>query len=336
METYLTAQKRKEEYNSTLYGAKLSLDFELPQFTYFNSFSAYFNVESARFVFQGPYLRKLSSIYYQRNGYSLGDADSLAAITVDELGGTLSTSSVNALIGLSFGTNKTNDLFFPTEGYTLLFQIEDANSIPYLIKKLFGSDFVHPLFFKTTFSSSFYFPFYNSSVNAFAGKFKIGNILTYRGDKADIPLNQRLYAGGSNSVRGWGTRELVPSNELITLNDVNADEIEAFLAKGAPTGGFFLMEGSFESRNRLIGKFGSAIFLDYGNTWNSMKEFRFDEIAVAAGIGFRYYSDFAPIRIDFGIKVYDPVEKRITFGRDFWPNFWGKILQFHIGIGEAY
>ena len=133
-------------------------------------------------------------------------------------------------------------------------------------------------------------------------------------------------------MRGWGTRELVPTNQLITLSEVNADDIEAFLAKGAPTGGFFLLEGSFETRNRLIGKFGSALFIDYGNTWNSMKEFRYDEIAVAAGFGLRYYSDFAPIRIDFGIKIYDPVKKRNTFKEIFWKN----LLQFHIGIGEAF
>ena len=88
------------------------------------------------------------------------------------------------------------------------------------------------------------------------------------------------------------------------------DDLESFLGKGAATGGFFLMEGSIETRNRFFGRFGSALFLDYGNTWNSSKEFRFDGVAVAAGFGLSYYSDFAPFRIDFGLKVYDPNDRR--------------------------
>ncbi|NMB81895.1 MAG: hypothetical protein GYA14_08760, partial [Ignavibacteria bacterium] len=41
IETYFTLQKRKNEYNSTLYGAKLSFDIELAQFTYLNSLSTF-------------------------------------------------------------------------------------------------------------------------------------------------------------------------------------------------------------------------------------------------------------------------------------------------------
>jgi outer membrane translocation and assembly module TamA len=82
----------------------------------------------------------------------------------------------------------------------------------------------------------------------------------------------------------------------------------------------------------LFGRFGSALFIDYGNTWNNSKEFRFDGIAVAAGFGFRYYSDFAPFRIDFGLKVYDPNDRRPISQKQFWKD----VLQFHIGIGEAF
>lgn len=338
LESYLTGQKLKDEYNSTLFGGKLSLDFELPQFTYFNSLSVYFYIERAKFIYQEKYLTDLISIYFQRKELiPANDADSLAAIFVkDELGGSYSTASTNTLLGISSATNKTDDLFFPTRGYTLSLQIEDANSIPYLFSKILKTDFNRPLFFKTILSTTAYLPFYDSRENAFGVKFRIGQLFNYKGDKADIPLNQRLYAGGSNSVRGWGTRELVPANELITLNDVSAQDIYAYLAQGAPTGGFFLLEGSFETRNRIIGKVGSALFVDYGNTWNSVKEFRFDEVAIAAGFGLRYYSDFAPIRIDFGFKIYDPINKKFTFEKDFWKNVWKNYLQFHIGIGEAF
>jgi outer membrane protein insertion porin family len=336
-ETYLTGQKLKDEYNSTLVGAKLSLNFELPQFTYFNSLNTYLNIENAKFDFQEKFLIDNFAQFFVNNGFSPGEADSTAEYFVkEELGGEYSSSGTNTLLGFALGTNKTDNLFFPSQGYTLSIQLEDANSIPYLFSKILNTDFSRPLFLKSIINFTSYLPIYNSNTDAFGVKFKLGNILTYKGDKGDISLNQRLYAGGSNSVRGWGMRELVPMDELLTLNDITPEDLVAILARSATTGGFFLMEGSIETRNRLIGNLGSAFFIDYGNTWNSAKEFRFDEVALAAGFGLRYYSEFAPIRIDFGFKIYDPQEKRFIIEKINWKNVWKDYLQFHIGIGEAF
>ncbi len=335
LETYFTAQKRKNEYNSTIIGGRLSFDFELPQFTYFNSFNAYLNVERSEYDYKPAYLKNLFSRYFQiRDGAPKDFADSVAGNYVDQdLGGRYISQSTNAAIGINFGANKTNDTFFPSNGYALSFLLEDANSIPYLISRLFKSDFARPLFFKSVITSSLYLPVYNSKVDALGIKFKIGQIFTYRGEQSAIPLNQRLYAGGSNSVRGWGTRQLVPKNvEFDLAANPTQDDLESFLGKGAATGGFFLMEGSVETRNRIFGRVGTALFIDYGNTWNGYKEFRYDEIAVAAGFGLRYYSDFVPLRIDFGFKIYDPNDRRPMIRKEFWK----EILQFHIGIGEAF
>lgn len=339
-ETYLTTQKRKIEYNrayyyqTTLYGGKLSMDFELPQFTYFNAFNAYLNIEHAEYSYKRDYLIYLISKYYQRKNFPQKIADSLAIDKLDKtFNGNLVSANTNATIGLNIGANKTNNLFFPTRGYSLSFLFEDANSIPYLFTKLTNTEFTRPLFVKAVVTSSVYLPLYESMFDAFGAKFKIGQIFTYHGDKANISLNQRLFAGGSNSVRGWATRELVPKNEEFNLDEnLNQEDLEAILLRGAATGGFFLFEGSIETRNRLFGRFGSALFLDYGNTWNSSKEFRFDRVAVAAGFGLRYYSDFAPFRIDFGLKVYDPNDRRPISQKQFWKD----VLQFHIGIGEAF
>ncbi len=334
-EVYLTTQKTKDGYNSTQYGGKLSFDFELPQFAYFNSFNSYFNIERAEYSYKPDYLISLMSTSFQQNqGYPKSVADSLAVLKLDNiLGGKLISANTNAVIGANIGANKTNDLFFPTGGYAISFQLEDGNSIPYLFSRISNSEFTRPLFFKTVLTTSFYLPVYDSKVNSLGMKFKVGQIFTYRGDKANISLNQRLYAGGSNSVRGWATRQLVPKNEEFNLDqNLTQEAIEAILVRGAATGGFFLFEGSIETRNRLFGRFGSAVFIDYGNTWNSSKELRFDGIAVAAGFGLRYYSDFAPFRIDFGFKMYDPNDRRPISQKQLWRD----VLQFHIGIGEAF
>ena len=334
LETYFTAQKRKLEYNSALYGLKFSLDFELPQNTYFNSFNTYFNIERSEYTYKPEYFRTVFSLFFQRNGFTKISADSVASASVDSMSTEdFISKSTNAVLGFNLGTNKTDDIFFPTSGYTLSFLVEDGNSIPYLISRLAKAEFERPLFLKTIFTSTVYLPFYSSNVNSFGLKFKIGQIFTYRGDSSNIPLNQTLYGGGSNSVRGWASRKLVPSITKYTIgaNPTQAD-IEALFTKGEFTGGYFLMEGSIETRNRLIGRIGTALFIDYGNVWNSIKEVRFDGIAIAAGFGLRYYSDFAPFRIDFGLKVYDPLDRRPISQKQFWRD----VLQFHIGIGEAF
>lgn len=328
-EIYLTSQKRKVDYDSKLYGGKLSLDFDLPQKTYVNSLSGYLNIERSEYDYKVPYLRSTLKRFYLNSGVSERIADSISVLYVSK---NFISKSTNALIGVNFGANKTNDAFFPTAGYSLSFLMEDANSIPYLISRIFNTDFVRPLFFKTVITSTFFPQIYSSKTDAFGMKLKLGQIFTYRGEKTEIPLNQRLYSGGSNSVRGWGTRELYTQGDQFNLGaNPTQDDLKAF-AEGTASGQFFLFEGSIETRNRLFGNFGSALFVDFGNTWNDFKEFRFNELAVAAGFGIRYYSDFFPIRIDIGMKIYDPRDGKTITQKVFWSD----TFQFHIGIGEAF
>ena len=74
---------------------------------------------------------------------------------------------------------------------------------------------------------------------------------------------------------------------------------------------------SIEYRNRLFGIFQLATFIDAGNIWTLRNydtqpngQFKFNhfykEIALAGGMGFRLDFDFFLIRIDTGIKIFDP------------------------------
>ena len=92
-----------------------------------------------------------------------------------------------------------------------------------------------------------------------------------------------------------------------------------------------LVEGSLEARYRFLDNLGIALFTDYGNVWEHYSDIQFNQFAVAAGIGFRYYSEIVPFRLDFAIKAYDPKDRRNLFKKNFWD-----IFQFHIGIGEAF
>ncbi|MDP3830661.1 MAG: BamA/TamA family outer membrane protein, partial [Ignavibacteriaceae bacterium] len=96
-------------------------------------------------------------------------------------------------------------------------------------------------------------------------------------------------------------------------------------------GGKFLLESSIEYRYRFFESIGTAVFVDFGNSWDNVNLFRFDGISVAVGFGLRYYTAIAPFRIDFGFKAYDPADRKSFFKKRFWDQ-----MEFHFGIGEAF
>ncbi len=283
---------KQSEYNLTIYGSKLTFEFELPRYTFINFLSTYYNIE----------VTKENDIIYH----------------------SIPSTKLISVIGAEFGRTTANDILFPTSGYNISMQAEHANAFPYLFSKIAGIKFNDVLFYKLVFSSSFYFALDLKRNNIFAIKAKIGQIQTYKGDYSGIPLNRTFYVGGSNSVRGWRANQLHPQNAPLIQN-----------AEGKNVkGGTFLLEGSFEYRYRFLSSFGVVLFYDYGNTWIGYKPFRYDELAQAVGPGFRYYTQIAPFRIDFGFKFYDPIAKKYIWNN--WNKHFMENLEVHFGIGEAF
>jgi outer membrane protein assembly factor BamA len=146
-----------------------------------------------------------------------------------------------------------------------------------------------------------------------------------------VPFNRRYYAGGSQSVRGWSGRTLSAGGE----------------AQG-PFGGNAIVETSAEFRWQLfpgaknIYSFEPALvwlvgFIDAGNLWGEPSKIRVDEAAIAMGIGFRYNMFFGPIRIDYGVRAYDPgaTERQWFYQRAFRAEVLAKGHIF-FGIGHAF
>ena len=288
-ETYATINKQVN-YNNTLYGTKLTFDFELPSYTFINHLSASYNVEQSNEVYR-----------------TYNDSLSTKLISV---------------IGTDIGSTTADNIIFPTRGYNLTIHLEEANSIPYLFSKIGGNKYEGSMFYKVLLSSSFYGSFDRQRDQIFATKLKVGHLQAYYGNFAGIPINRTFYAGGSNSIRGWRSNQLVPEG---------SDSVRSITGVNNVKGGGFLLEGSMEFRYRFIQKFGVVLFTDYGNTWENYHQFRFDGVAVAVGFGFRYYTQIAPFRVDFGFKFYNPADKQFLFKKNAWNNF-----EIHFGIGEAF
>ncbi len=189
--------------------------------------------------------------------------------------------------------------------------------------------------------------------NVLAAKF-VGGFAHPTGDADVIPFDRRFYAGGASSVRGWGLRELGPggarfatADEMDTTN-VQAGDVTNIL------GGEVKLEAGLELRTNLLRSVLAAdwlgvLFADAGNVWfgprnpgfgddvprSANGQFRVDaffrEIGVGSGIGLRIAWEYLIIRLDLGLKVYDPRRR----GDGLMPDGFGDI-QPHFGIGHAF
>ncbi len=125
------------------------------------------------------------------------------------------------------------------------------------------------------------------------------------GPDNEVPVHERLFAGGDGSIRGFGRRRLGPR--------APTDE---------PIGGLSLIEASVELRRRIWGSFGAAVFLDAGHLATDSYDFRFGSVEPAAGFGVSYQTPVGPLRLDIGFP-FDPP-----------PNdtFW----QIHFSVGHYF
>ncbi len=98
---------------------------------------------------------------------------------------------------------------------------------------------------------------------------------TAKSEFQELPPSVRFFAGGDDSVRGFGYEDLGPTD-----------------ASGNVIGGSRLLVASAEYEHRLSGNFHWAAFVDAGNAF---EQFDVDP-AIGAGIGLKWVSPIGPLR----------------------------------------
>ena len=107
---------------------------------------------------------------------------------------------------------------------------------------------------------------------------------TWSDTLTELPPSKRFYAGGDNSVRGFGFEDLGPEDE-----------------NGRVIGGRSLAVGSLELERSISGKWSGALFVDAGNAFDP----DFDsELAYGFGFGVRWRSPVGPLRFDLARGRY--------------------------------
>ena len=167
-------------------------------------------------------------------------------------------------------------------------------------------------------SASFYRLFFqNSSFHAFGRNFvfarstRFGVEPPYGGTtENDVPLPERFFAGGGQSLRGFSLNQAGPRDP----------------ATGFPVGGLALLvfnqELHFPMRLPFIGnRLGGTFFYDGGNVysdvnhinlaWRSASPTSLNYFSHTVGFGVRYPTPIGPIRVDFGYQL-NPAQYLVT------------------------
>ncbi len=120
----------------------------------------------------------------------------------------------------------------------------------------------------------------------------------------DLPPDQRLYAGGSGTVRGYDYQSVGP-----------------LYPDGKPMGGLSAVAATVEWRQRIYGDFGAVVFADAGQASQSSAPFT-GTLRMGAGAGIRYYTPIGAARLDIALPL-NPPRGASAFG-------------LYIGLGQAF
>ncbi|MGJ8668003.1 MAG: autotransporter assembly complex protein TamA [Oceanococcus sp.] len=116
------------------------------------------------------------------------------------------------------------------------------------------------------------------------------------GKVSEMPLSQRFFAGGDQTVRGYGYQTLGPTDQ-----------------DGDVIGGKYLNVLSLELDSIIYDDYGLAVFYDYGGAGDQA----WKNLYAGAGLGFRWRTGIGMVRADFAWPIDKPDDG----------------MRVHIGIG---
>lgn len=138
----------------------------------------------------------------------------------------------------------------------------------------------------------------------FASNLQLGLARSF--DKqARLPLTERFFAGGANTLRGFGFEKAGPRNQDGQITGGNA---------------FFVLNS--ELRFPLINKLGGVLFYDTGNVFRTISNFALNQFSNTLGTGLRIATPVGPVRVDMGVLLNPQVPER--------------RVQFHFSFGQAF
>ncbi|MEP7087881.1 MAG: BamA/TamA family outer membrane protein, partial [Gemmatimonadota bacterium] len=228
------------------------------------------------------------------------------------------------VFGMSLLRDRTDQLLDPSSGNQLHLALRSGTtSLDTANGTRFSRTLIEGSVYKTIGASTF------------AARLQMAAILdgfSTRGATAYVPPEERLYAGGPNSVRGYNQNLLGPVVYIVSSfgtvdttiagnpTQVYRADSNSRVRQYSPTGGNTLIVASAEWRYRLPsfgGRIQLATFVDAGQVYNRPQQtFSLSDLRVTPGVGMRVRSPIGPLRVDVAYNGYQSTKGSAYFVGD--------------------
>ena len=101
-----------------------------------------------------------------------------------------------------------------------------------------------------------------------------------------VPIFDRYFLGGANTLRGFAFRKISPKD-----------------GDNQPIGGNTSVNGTAEYSYPIVERVRGAFFFDIGNVYQNAYDFSFSNLKSDAGMGVRLNLPIGPLRLDYGYPI---------------------------------
>ncbi len=225
------------------------------------------------------------------------------------------------IVSTSASHDHTNDAVSPSRGWRVRGDVRAGDTFSPLVKSF--------MFYRGAGEASTYLRFAGGVIGT---RLQMSRAFAPGAELVDgsplIPQQERIFAGGQNSVRGYQQNLLGPLVYVVSGANVretvgpNGERVVvvkdgARYDRAVPRGGTAMLVANLEWRRGfrvLAEELQFAAFVDAGNVWETHAEgFRWGDLRATPGLGLRIVTPLGPFRMDVGYQPYEPRAGRALF-----------------------
>ncbi len=199
---------------------------------------------------------------------------------------TETSGTIGSLYG-SVTLDKTDYRLDPTKGYngTLSAEYAGLGGNQRFARFIGQSAFFYPLIWHTVFSLR----------GELGYMMRIGK---------DIPIDEKFYLGGINTLRGYSSRTVSPTKTTYLKSVDSVTGVATTVPTTVYLGGIKEAVLNAEYVFPIIKSAGlkGVAFFDAGNSYGPGEQY-FSKVLMSYGLGIRWYSPMGPLRLEYGIPV---------------------------------
>jgi len=207
-----------------------------------------------------------ATLRYLYEAAEITDIDDDASLRIQDQEGWHTTSSMT----LTLRRDTRDQIFNTTKGSNTFVAVEYAGlgGTNYFTKYTAGTGWYFPLPYGTTFFANGRWGYVEENPGG------------------DLPLYEKFYLGGINSLRGFKLYSVSPRDP----------------ATGDRIGGEKMLQFNFEFIFPVMPSAGvkGLVFFDAGNSWAKADDYDLGDMRQSVGAGVRWYSPVGPIRLEYG------------------------------------